>query len=254
MQRKIGISWLTIALLIISILLSFTIACGKKTDQAKKHFNLALQYEEQKMPQEALKEYRQAIQLDPGLADAHFRLGALYHTLNSFAAAIGEYQKVLQINPNYPGIHTALAHAYYVRGMNAWVRAMNLDQLTYMEADTLRSLSYRDKAELNKSIEEYQNTVRADTSDAATFSKLSQAFYILAVEEYQKGIQANPSDTAAMLYLALTYSEQGYPQKAALLCDALTKVDPRAANVLQTMLQQKEKEKLYYDELRKRQK
>jgi len=255
MQRKTRGLWLTAIMLVIMVALSFNLACSsKKTEQAKKHFDQALQFEDQKMPEDALKEYLKAIQLNPKYADAHLRLGALYHTLNAFTSAIEEYNKVLQIDPKYPGIHTAIAHVYYVRGMNAWVNAMKLDQLTYGEADTTRELPYKDKNDLTKLISEFQSTLKTDTTNGLTYSKLSQAYYILAVDEYQKGIQANPSDTGAILYMALTFSEQGYPQKAMAEYDVLQTVDPRTAGVLMTMLKQREKEKLYYEELRKRQK
>jgi tetratricopeptide (TPR) repeat protein len=252
MQKKIGLTGLTVTLLIVSLLLFFTVACGKKAEQAKKHFDQAVQYEEQKMPEEALKEYKQAIQLNPQYADAHYRLGALYHTLNAYSSAVDEYQKVLEIDPNYRGIHTAMAHVYYVRGMTAWVKAMKLDQMTYWYADTSRQLPYQDKAELLNLIKTYQNSLKTDTTDATTFSKLSQANYVLAVDEYQKAIEENPSDTSAILYLALTYSEQGYPQKAMAQYENLQKVDPRAAGVLQKMFDQKEKEKEYYESMDKK--
>jgi tetratricopeptide (TPR) repeat protein len=252
MHKKIGFTGLTVTLLIISLLLFFTVACGKKAEQAKKHFDQAVQYEEQKMPEEALNEYKQAIQLNPQYAEAHFRLGALYHTLNAYSSAVDEYQKVLEIDPNYRGIHTAMAHVYYVRGMTAWVKAMKLDQMTYWYADTSRQLPYQDKAELLNLIKTYQNSLKSDTTHAEIFSKLSQAYYVLAVDEYQKAIEENPSDTSAILYLALTYSEQGYPQKAMAQYENLQKVDPRAAGVLQKMFDQKEKEKEYYESMDKK--
>ena len=250
MQRKICFTGLTVTLLIIMLFFSFTVACGKKAEQAKKRFDLGVQYEEQKMTEQAIQEYKQAIQLNPKFADAHYRLGTLYHHLKAYSSALDEYQKVLQIDPNFRGIHTAIADAYYVRGLLAWVRAMKLDRMTYWHADTSTQLPYRDKTELLNLIQDYQNSIKTDTSDAATFSKLSQAYYILTVDEYQKAIQANPSDTAAILYLALTYLEQGYPQKAMTEYENLQKVDPRAAAVLQKVFEQKEKEKAYYESMK----
>ena len=252
MEKKVVFARLTVFLLMIAILLSFTIACSKKTEQAKKHFDLAIQYEEQKMPEQAIQEYKKAIQLNPQYAKAHLRLGALYHSLNAFSSALDEYQKVLQINPKYPGIHTVIAHVYYVRGMTAWVKAMKLDQMAYWQADTSRQLPYRDKAELLDLIKTYQNDLKSDTTNALTYSKLSQANYILAVDEYQKAITDNPADTSAILYLALTYSEQGYPQKAMTEYENLEQVDPRAAGVLKKMFAEKEKEKEYYESLKKK--
>lgn len=121
-----------------------------------------------------------------------------------------------------------------------------------MHPDTLRQLPFEDKAELLKLIEEYQNKLNTDTVDAETFSKLSQAYFICAVEEYQKAIQANPSDTAAQFYLGLTYSEQGYPQRAMAQYEILKKLDPRAGEQLLAMLKQKEKENQELEKLKKR--
>ena len=123
--------------------------------------------------------------------------------------------------------------------------------MTYWLPDTLRQLPFKDRDELVKLIEEYQNKSRADTVNAETFSKLSQASFLLAAEEYHKAIQVDSLDTTAQLYLGLTYSEQGYPHKAMAQYEILKKLAPDAGELLLSVLKQKEKEKQHLEELKK---
>jgi tetratricopeptide (TPR) repeat protein len=239
-------------ILMLSVSLLFTTVCRKKMEQAKNHFDQGVQYEAQEKVEEAIREFKQAIQLQPDYADAHFHLGGLYQIVKAFSSAIEEYEKVLRIQPSYPKIHTAFANLYYERGLRAWGRAIKFDWSTFLHPDTLRQLPFTDKAGLLKLIEEYQNKLNTDTADAETFSKLSQAYFIMAVEEYQKAILANPSDTAAQFYLGLTYSEQGYPQRAMAQYEILKKLDSRAGEQLLAMLKQKEKENQELEKLKKR--
>jgi Tfp pilus assembly protein PilF len=236
---------------VMSLCLLFTIGCAEKTDQAQKHVELGLQYFEEQELEEALKEFKQAIQLDSDNADAHYYLGGLYHATRAYSASIDHYQKVLRINPHYPKIHTAIANVYYERGLKAWGSAVKLDRATYWFPDTTRELPFDTKEELVKLIEGYQNKLRADTIDAETFSKLSQAYYILAVEEYQKAIQADSTDTTAQLYLGIAYSEQGYPYKAESQYEKTKQLDSNQADILRSFLDQKKREKEQAERLKK---
>jgi len=251
-KKKARILGWTGTVLVVSLFLFFFSGCGNKRDQAKEHVDLGIAYFEERKAEEALQEFRQAIQVDPDYADAHFHMGGLLHALKAYPSAIKEYEEVLRINPHYPKIHTGMANVYYERGLKAWGRAIKLDRLTYWEPDTLRQLPFKDRDELADLIEGYQEKLRADTVDAETFSKLSQAYFVLAAEEYQKAVQANSSDTTAQLYLGLTYSEQGYPVRVMAQHEILRKLDPRAGELLLTVLKQKENESEDLKESRKR--
>jgi len=254
MHNKPRIWGWVVTVLVVSLFLLFSSGCKKKTDQtdqAKKHVELGVQYLEERKANEALQEFRRAIQLDPNYADAHFHLGTLYHTRKGYTPAIKEYEEVLRINPNYPKIHTALANVYYERGLRAWTKAVKQDRLTYWFPDTLRQLPFKNRDELVGLIEECINKLEADTLDAETFSKLSQACFLLAAEEYQKAIQVDSLDTTAQLYLGLTYSEQGYPLKAMAQYEILNRLDPRSGGLLLTVLRQKEKEEQELEKYKK---
>jgi Tfp pilus assembly protein PilF len=243
--------WITVVVAVLFFVSLFSGCQGDKGEQAKKHFEKGVEQFGKKQMQEALSEFQKAVELNPDYADARFYLGGLHHTLKDYDAALGEYKKVMQLDPGYPGIHTATANIYYELGLTSWGRAVKLDRTSFWLPDTSRKLPYQDRAELDKLIEDYLKTVRSDTVDAETVSKLSQAYFILAAQEYENAIQANASDTGAQLYLGLTYSEQGYDQRAWDQHELLKELAPSAADMLQSVLNQKEKEKEQLENLKK---
>jgi Tfp pilus assembly protein PilF len=216
---------------------------GDKIEQAEQHFKLGVQHFEEKQMEDALREFRKAIELNPQHTDARYHLGSLYHVLKAYSRAIKEYQELLSMNPNYPKIHTAFANLYYERGLMMWSRAVRLDQMAYWLPDTTRELPFEDKAGLTHLVQEYLNKINVDSADGETYSKLSQAYFILAGDEYEMAVEANPMDTTAQLYLGMTYSEQGYTHKAWARYEVIKEFDPSAAELLNTILQQKEREK-----------
>jgi tetratricopeptide (TPR) repeat protein len=244
-------AWMPLFLAIGMLGLSF-LGCGPdKKEEAKKHFKVGIQYAEEKQMDQALPELKRAVELDPNYADARFGLGEVYHALKAYSLAVKEFEEVMRLDPNFPKVHTALANLYYERGLMAWGRAVKLDRTSFWFPDTLRKLPYDNRDGLIKLIGEYQNTVKSDTVDAETFSKLSQAYFVLAGEEYQKAVRADPADTTAQLYLGLTYSEQGYPQKAMARYETVKQLAPQMGDLLRSVLEQKEKEKAQIEEYQK---
>ncbi len=69
MQKKTRIFGWGGAILTVIIILLLTVACKNKSEQAKMHFDQGFQYEKQQKIEEALREYRQAIQLAPDYAE-----------------------------------------------------------------------------------------------------------------------------------------------------------------------------------------
>ena len=273
-QAKI-IFWVGLFLL-MGCLLLYAGGCKKRTDQAKKHYEQALEYHKQELPDQAIAELHQAIKLDPKYADAHYELGVLYHektdhnnavrelkeaikidpdhaeahfrlgiiyqVLRGYGQAIAEYEEVQRINPGFPRIHTAMGNVYYERGLRAWGAAIKLDWNSYLHPDTSKEISYKNKDEMKKAIDDYLTIIESDTSNPAALSKLSQAYYLWAHDEYQKAIAADYQDSVAHLQLGLNYSERGYQDKAMEQQEILKKLDPRAADMLLQVIRHKEEE------------
>jgi tetratricopeptide (TPR) repeat protein len=222
---------------------------------AEAHYELGILYHEKAANESELKEYQQAdedyknalrelqqaIRVNPDYAEAHFRLGIIYQVIRGYDRATMEFEEVQRINPNFPRIHTALGNVYYERGIRAWGRAIKLDW-SYLLADTLKEISYKNIDELKEAIGSYRSATESDSTDPSMFSKLSQAYYTWAQDEYQKAIGVNPSDTNAQLQLGLIFSEKGYQNKAMKQYEVLKNLDPRAADMLLQVLRQKEQE------------
>ena len=54
----------------------------------------------------------EALRGDPGQAEPHLLIGRAYTTMGQFDEAIGEYKKALELDPNSPEIHMHLAALY----------------------------------------------------------------------------------------------------------------------------------------------
>jgi tetratricopeptide (TPR) repeat protein len=108
-----------------------------RTDQAKKEAKRAISLDP-KLPQphnilglllekegrfdEALEEYQVAITLEPNHLEAHLNIGNLYMKKEVFPKALVHYKKVVDINPNHAQAHNNLAVIYYRQEMyeKAW--------------------------------------------------------------------------------------------------------------------------------------
>jgi tetratricopeptide (TPR) repeat protein len=100
--------------------LFFITNSGAATDNSKdtaavSHNNLGNVYYDRGMWEKAITEYKEAIEQEPGYAEAHFNLGIAYFNKNLEAEAMAEFQSAVRINPAYAEAHNNLAVMYYKR-------------------------------------------------------------------------------------------------------------------------------------------
>src|SRR3977135_1601533 len=81
-------------------------------ESAHAHDNLATVYSEKKLYREALKEYLTALELEPDSATAHYNLACFLATHGS-DMAVAEYKDAIELDPEYPDAHLnlGLTHA-----------------------------------------------------------------------------------------------------------------------------------------------
>ncbi len=61
---------------------------------------------------EAIRKFKEVLDLDPKIVDAHFMLGNEYYRKEKYAEAIEEFKKTLQLKPDYDFAMINLANAY----------------------------------------------------------------------------------------------------------------------------------------------
>ena len=86
------------------------------------YLNLAVTLQLLNRAPEAEANLRQAIQIDPNLAQAHFQLGIVLEGMNQAQAAIPELQTAARLDTSYAEPHVALARIYHKLGQEATAR------------------------------------------------------------------------------------------------------------------------------------
>jgi Flp pilus assembly protein TadD len=80
-------------------------------DSAHAHDNLATVYGEKRLYKEALQEYLTALRLEPDSATAHYNLACFLST-HAHEMAIEEYKEAIELDPEYPDAHLNLGMTY----------------------------------------------------------------------------------------------------------------------------------------------
>jgi tetratricopeptide (TPR) repeat protein len=89
----------------------------KSPGNARAHNNLGNWYKSQNRIEDAIREYKLAIETDPTYFGAYNNLGIIYHHQNRMEEAIRCYARVLTLDPNNPEAHNNLGIAYAKLGL-----------------------------------------------------------------------------------------------------------------------------------------
>ncbi len=133
---------------------------------AEAHYNLGNLFYNSKQYEDAEKEYREAVRINPNLAEPHYNLGLLLYDLKRYNEAEKEYRETIRINPNLAKAHYNLGNSLY-------------DLKRYDEAEN----EYREAIIINPNLAETHNNL------GNLLSYLKQ--YGEAENEYRKAIQLN---------------------------------------------------------------
>ncbi len=86
------------------------------------YLNLAITLQFLNQLTDAEANLREAIRLEPGLAQAHFQLGTVLEDMSKPEEAAGELREAARLNATYPEPHMALARIYHKLGQEAAAR------------------------------------------------------------------------------------------------------------------------------------
>ena len=154
----------------------------------------------------AEKEYKEAIKINPDLAEVHYNLGVLLERLKRHGEAEKEYKEVVRINPNYMAAHYNLGNLLadlkrYDEAENEYRETIRINpdfvQAHYNIGNLLRDLKRFDKAE-----KEFKEAIRINPDHAEAHNNLGNLLakskrYDEAEKEYREAIRINPDNAEA---------------------------------------------------------
>lgn len=177
----------------------FDQAIALNPKNADAYYNRGLTYNSLKQYTQALKDYTRAIQLNPGNALVYFNRGVNYSALQQYDQALKDFNRGIQINPGN-------ALAYFNRGV------------------TYNSLKHYDLAlkDYSQAIQINPELEIAYDNRGITYYALKQ--YDLALKDYTRAIQINPQ-------FALPYYNRGTAYRAMKKNDLALKDFNRAIQI-----------------------
>jgi Tfp pilus assembly protein PilF len=127
------------------------------------HFNLGVQFYNQREFLKAIQSYQKVIELDPTYIEAYNNLGIIYQEIGNFDRAFGAYQKSIEINPQYEKGYNNLGILFYLKGRNeealeAFQKALAINS-NNIESHINLGVLYKKQGQLNKAIESYQKAL-----------------------------------------------------------------------------------------------
>jgi tetratricopeptide (TPR) repeat protein len=198
---------------------AFEQALSLEPQSAEAHFDLGLVRQRQKQSASAIKEFRLAMQYDPGLLQARCALGS---ALTDPVEAEAEFRKALELNPNLVCALDGLAQALLKGGrfeaaLAYWRQAVRIQPDDVDLQVALATAIYKaakgrqaaglpaaDGAAVADSIELFTQLLKShpDLTDAHfTLGNIyaSERRFREAADEYQEVTRRNPRDTVALV-------------------------------------------------------
>jgi tetratricopeptide (TPR) repeat protein len=87
-----------------------------RRDDAEVCFQLGVAYHEAERPDSALRYYRKAAELSPGLSKAYVNMGVLFDGRNNRSEALRMFERAIEVNPDDLLAHAHLAYTLFGAG------------------------------------------------------------------------------------------------------------------------------------------
>lgn len=205
-------------------------AVRKNPYNSRAHYNLGVAYSEEgshlkseELMDNAIKEFRQALKISPGYAEAHNYLGIDYAAKGMGDKAIEEYQFALKILPAFADAHYNMGTAYGAKGLLD--KAIDELQIALTikpyDADAYYFLgnAFAAKGMFDKAIEEYKLALEIRDDDADIHYNLANSFVAkgmldVAIEEYKAALRLRPGYAKAHYNLGQALLQSGFAEDA----------------------------------------
>lgn len=187
----------------------------------KVHNNLGLVYEAKGLYDQAIYEYKRALEINPDYMHAHNNLGNVYTKMGLFDVAIKEYQEALKIKSNILLVMDNLLNVYEI----VIEEALRNNPHALLTNDNLMVIC-------NKAIDEYRKRLQSGSDSDILHYNLGvlyrrKGLIQEALSEYEQALKINPNHISAHSNLGSLYEEEGFLDKAMAEFEKVVSIDPQ---------------------------
>jgi tetratricopeptide (TPR) repeat protein len=167
--------------------------------------------------EEALVNYRKALDINPAYDDALNNIGYVLAGQKKPAEAIPYYEAALRIRPNHVEVHNnlgnALSETAQIPAAIEQYRFVLRAQPDHADAHNNLGIALAMQGNLDEAIEHFRAAIRIKPKYASARSNLGNAFaaqrkFDEAISEYQESLRLNPADAQAHNNLGNVLTEQ----------------------------------------------
>ena len=179
------------------------------TSEILTHFNLGVQYYNQRQFSKAIQAYQKVIELDPTYIEAYNNLGIICQEIGDVDRAFEAFQKSIEINPQYEKGHNNLGILLYLKGRNeealeAFQKALAINP-NNIESHINLGVLFKKQGQLDKAIESYQKALDINPLHKEIYYNIALLYeqsgnIDLAIGHYQQFIRlSSPSHSDLVL-------------------------------------------------------
>lgn len=146
-----------------------------------KHYNRGVELHQTGFLNQAIEEYKAAIESDPTLLEAHTNIGLIYSFQRSYAKAIEAFNKALELKPNDTTALNGLATVLYARGrvdeaMTKWKLAIDINP-RFASAYCNMGTALENEKDYNKALGCFVKALRINPKMADAYYSIGNIYY-----------------------------------------------------------------------------
>ena len=191
---------------------------------------------EAKDPEEKIKNYTKAIELNPYNAQYYYYRGLAYKAKARFPLAIEDFSKAISYQANYPIAYVNRGSSYYEMGQQDaaiadFTQAISLDPrdaVTFFR----RAVSYQKKGENDKALADYQEAIRLSPRYVSALNNrgliyLRKGENDKALADFNEALKFNPKYVLGYKNRAVVYDRLGDKDRADDDRNKVKELDPK---------------------------
>ena len=189
----------------------------------------------------AILNYKKALKINPGYADAYYSMGVALHEQDDLVAAIVSYNQALKIEPDYIEAHLNKGKIFKDQGdieasILSYNRALKIDPgLT--EAHYNMGNALKEKGNLDAAIASYNKALMLNADFTEVHYNMGLALMErgdldAALDSYRRALKINPDYADALNNIGLVLMEKGDLDAALNSYRRVLKINPDYADAL----------------------